>query len=232
VSAPAEREVVEEFVELGVVAFTTTRHAGDFGISAEGPSPDVRGRWERVLQQLAPAERLASARQVHGRVVLTHSGDWRGWRRIDAADGHVTATPRTALAVTIADCVPVFLAHPSGIVGLVHAGWRGVVDRVLDAGLDAMAAAGAPPEEIRVHLGPAISGRHYEVGPDVYRQLTGWETIRPRRVDLRALLAEQARERGVVHLSASASCTRENADQFFSHRGGDSGRQIGVIVAP
>jgi len=230
VNTPAEREVVEQFAELGVLAFTTTRHAGDFGIRAEGPSPDVRGRWERVLEQLAPAERLASARQVHGRIVLTHSGDWRGWRRIDGADGHVTATRGTALAVTVADCVPVFLAHPSGIVGLVHAGWRGVVDRVLDAGLDAMDAAGAPKDEVRVHLGPAISGRHYEVGPDVYRQLTGWDTIRPRRVDLRALLAEQARERGVVHLTASVSCTRENADQFYSHRGGDTGRQIGVIV--
>jgi YfiH family protein len=184
-----------------------------------------------LLRDLAPAARLASARQVHGRTVLTHGGDWQGWRRIDGADGHVTATRGTALAVSVADCVPVFLAHRSGVVGVLHAGWRGVVAHIVQAGLDAMAALGAPVDEVHVHLGPAISGRAYEVGPDVYRQLTDWETLRPRRVDLRALLAEQARAAGVRHLSASHWCTRENNDRFFSHRAGDAGRQLAVILA-
>jgi YfiH family protein len=220
---------VGEFASIGVVAFTTTRDAGDFGIPPDGPGPVEQGRWEQLLRGLSPAARLASARQVHGRTVVTHSGDWTGWRRVDGADGHVTATPATILAVSVADCVPIFLAHPNGAVGLLHAGWRGVAGRMLDAGLDAMAALGAPPNEVRVHLGPAISGRNYEVGPDVYQQLTGWETVRPRSVDLRALLAEQARERGVVHLSASIACTRDDP-RFFSHRGGDAGRQVAVIV--
>jgi YfiH family protein len=162
--------------------------------------------------------------------VVTHSGDWTGWRRLDAADGHVTSTPRTALAVTVADCVPVFLAHESGAVGVLHAGWRGVAGRVLASGLSAMSVLGAPPQDVHVHLGPAISGRNYEVGPDVYQQLTGWETARPRGVDLRALLAEQARALGVRHLSGSVACTRDDP-RFFSHRGGDAGRQIAVIVA-
>src|SRR5205085_5975806 len=126
--------------------------------------------------------------------------------------------PGTVLAVTVADCVPVFLAHPSGIVGLLHAGWRGVAARMLDAGLDAMESIGAPVNDVHVHLGPSISGRHYEVGPDVYMQLTGWETLRPRRVDLRALLVEQARDRGVASVTASHRCTREDNNMFFSHR--------------
>jgi YfiH family protein len=225
-------EPVEQFQALGIVAFTTTRDAGDFGVPLDGPTAVARRHWETLLTTLAPAERLASARQVHGRVVLHHSGGWTGWRRVDGADGHVTRTPRTALAVTVADCVPVFLAHASGVVGVLHAGWRGVVDHMLDAGLDAMEALGVPVEEVHVHLGPAISGRHYEVGPDVYRALTGWETVHSRRVDLRALLFEQARARRIVHLTASPSCTREDGNRFFSHRGGDTGRQVAVIVAP
>jgi hypothetical protein len=231
VISPDPRERVAEFAALGVLAFTTTRAAGDYGISAEGPGPAERRKWESMLRSLAPVERLASARQVHGVAVITHSGDWSGWRRLDSADGHVTATPGTALAVTVADCVPVFLAHPSGAVGVLHAGWRGVAGRVLDAGLVAMAALAAPAHELYVHLGPAISGRNYEVGPDVYERLTGWPTVHARSVDLRALLAEQARERGVIHLSASVACTREDSGRFFSHRGGDAGRQIAVIVA-
>ena len=227
-----EREAVAAFAGLGVTAFTTTRHAGDFGVPADGPTASVRTKWEGLLAEVEGAQRLVSSRQIHGRVVLTHEGDWTGWRRLEGADGHVTATRGTALAVSVADCVPVFLAHPSGIVGVLHAGWRGVVARMLDAGLDAMNALGAPPEETHVHLGPAISGRQYEVGVDVYRELTGWETQRPRRVDLRALLAEQARARGIRHLSASSFCTKEDNDRFFSHRAGDAGRQVAVIVAP
>lgn len=225
-------EPVEAFAALGIRAFTTTRAAGDFSVPPEGATPEVRARWEALLQTLEPARRLASARQVHGRSVLTHADDWAGWRRADGADGHVTAASGTALAVSVADCVPVFLAHPRGAVGVVHAGWRGVAARALDAGIDAMAALGAPPEELHLHLGPAISGRQYEVGPDVYRELTGWETVRARRVDLRALLAEQARERGVRNLTASHYCTKENHDRFFSHRAGDPERQVAVIVAP
>lgn len=229
--SPGGHERVAEFASLGVLAFTTTRDAGDFGIPPEGPGIAERRKWESLLKELDRVERMASAKQVHGTAVITHSGDWTGWRRLEAADGHVTATPGTALAVTIADCVPVFLAHTSGAVGVLHAGWRGVAGGVLGAGLAAMAALGAPSNEVHVHLGPAISGRNYEVGPDVYEQLTGWSTVRPRNVDLRALLAEQARERGVVHLSASVACTREDSDRFFSHRGGDAGRQVAVIVA-
>jgi YfiH family protein len=224
------REPVDAFASLGVSAFTTTRQAGDYGVPADGPTPQIRDRFEALLASLAPAERIVSAKQVHGRTVVTHDDGWSGWRRIEGADGHVTRNPHTALAVTIADCVPVFLAHPSGAIGVLHSGWRGVVARILDAGLDAMEALGAPAAETHVHLGPAISGRHYEVGPDVYEQLTGWETIRARNVDLRALIAEQARERGVKHLSASPYCTKADNDRFFSHRAGDAGRQLAVIA--
>lgn len=231
-AAVETREPVEAFAAIGIRAFTTTRAAGDFGVPADGVTAEVRARWNALLESLGSARRLASARQVHGRNVLTHGGDWDGWRRVEGADGHVTATGGTALAISVADCVPVFLAHASGVVGVVHAGWRGVAARALDAGIDAMVALGAPADELYLHLGPSISGRQYEVGPDVYRQLTGWETVRARRVDLRALLAEQARERGVRNLTASHYCTKEDNDRFFSHRAGDPERQVAVIVSP
>ena len=82
-----------------------------------------------------------------------------------------------------------------------------------------------------MHLGPAICGRCYQVGPEVFEQLTGWSTLRSRSVDLRALLAEQGRDGGVRHLSASPHCTKCDNEQFFSHRCGDAGRQVAVIRA-
>jgi copper oxidase (laccase) domain-containing protein len=82
-----------------------------------------------------------------------------------------------------------------------------------------------------MHLGPAICGRCYEVSPDVFEQLTGWQTIRNRNVDLRALLAEQAKESGVKQITASPYCTKCDNDRFFSHRAGDKERQISVLIS-
>src|SRR2546425_253789 len=83
--------------------------------------------------------------------------------------------------------------------------------------LGRLSTLGLEAGDALVHLGPAICGRCYEVGPDVYEQLTGWQTMRHRNVDLRALLAEQAKNAGVRRISASAYCTRCDNDRFFSH---------------
>jgi YfiH family protein len=227
---PASVEPVAEFAGLGLRAFTTTRTTGTYRLDGTDAVGDVVPRWHGLQTGLG-VSRLASARQVHGAEVLLHAGGWRGWLRYDGADGHVTTVPRTALAVSVADCVPVFLAHPGGAVGLLHAGWRGTVDGIMARGLASLAAWQVPLDEVHVHLGPAICGRCYEVGPDVYHRLTGGRVSRPALVDLRAVLARQAGAAGVRHLSVSPRCTRCDNDRFWSHRAGDAGRQLGVIVS-
>lgn len=222
---------IPAFEAIGLRAFVTTRAAGSFGFPEQGDDPVARDRWLALQQALAEhgAPRLASARQVHGTRVLVHGGDWDGWVRVEGADGHLL-TAGGAAAVTVADCVPVLLGHASGRVAAVHAGWRGVAGGILAEAVQAFAAQGVPAAELVLHLGPAICGRCYEVGPDVYRQLTGWETRHARHVDLRALLAEQAKALGVTRWTASGECTRCDNDVLFSHRAGDAGRQIAVIV--
>ena len=71
----------------------------------------------------------------------------------------------------------------------------------------------------------------YEVSADVYRQLTGTDPGKPTTVDLRSLIADHAHARGVSRITTSSSCTRCNNDRFYSHRAGDVGRQLGVIIA-
>lgn len=223
-------EPVREFAPIGIRAFTTTRANGTFRLDGADAAGEVVARWHG-LQAALGTSRLASARQVHGDHVLIHGGGWRGWLRYDGADGHVTHIPRTALAVGIADCVPVFLAHPNGTVGVLHAGWRGVAAGILGKGLATMAAFRAPAAEVYVHAGPAICGRCYEVSPDVYEQLTGSRVKAATLVDLRVVLARQAGAAGVRHFSQSVLCTKCDGARLFSHRGGDAGRQVGVIVA-
>ncbi len=232
-SLDVPREEVADFAALGVIAFTTTRQAGTFGTAGREPVAEVMGRWWSLVEELrAYSPRLATARQVHGTHVLVHRLTWDGWLRSDAADGHVAPERGTALAVTVADCVPVFVAHASGAAALLHAGWRGTAARILEQGIAELRKAGLAARDLRVHLGPSICGRCYEVGPDVYAQITGRTTSAATRVDLRAILAGQARDLGIDQVTISERCTRCDNDRFFSHRAGDAGRMLAVMVAP
>jgi YfiH family protein len=226
-------EPIEDFRDFGIDAFTTTRKAGTFGTNGDDPVSSVMGRWYSLQTDLArTAPRLVTARQVHGARVVTHGSGWRGWLRIEDADGHLAAERGTAMAVTVADCVPLFLAHPSGVAALLHSGWRGTVAGILGTALGLFQGLGLRLSDLAVHLGPAICGTCYEVSPDVHAQLTGKVVERPTPVDLRDVLASQAQARGVRRITVSPFCTRCHQDRFFSHRGGDAGRQIGVLTVP
>jgi copper oxidase (laccase) domain-containing protein len=252
VTAPAtrpgipEREPVAELARIGITAFTTTRAHGDFSLAEPADVAANATRWQALPHSLEPKPvGLVSSKQVHSAEISVRHEPWDGWERLEGFDAHLVLAEGGAAAVTVADCVPVFIAHPSGAVAMVHAGWRGTAARILPKALETLQSAldsrpatqdqtlGARLSALdcSIHLGPAICGRCYEVGPDVYEQLTGWTTLRSRNVDLRALLAEQAKECGVTNVSASAWCTKCDNDRFFSHRAGDAGRQIAVIVA-
>jgi YfiH family protein len=226
------REKVEAFASIGIEAFITTRAAGDYGLGEGDPPAAAVARWNALHAEFAAvAPRLVSARQVHGDNILEHGSGERGWTRYEGADGHITKGTGVACVVTVADCVPVFIAHPSGAVALLHAGWRGTAAKIVQKGIARMVDRGLDAADLRIHLGPAICGRCYQVGPDVFEQLTGWQTVRNRNVELRALLAEQAKEVGVRQLTASPHCTKCDNDRFFSHRAGDAQRQVAVIVS-
>jgi polyphenol oxidase len=216
----------------GIRAWTTTRGNGSFGLGSDEPVGTVFGRWAALQSDLMGLgiERLACAHQVHGNRISHHTNAWRGWLREQGVDGHVTTMPGTALAVTIADCTPVFVAHPKGAVAALHAGWRGTAERILDVGLDLFERLGFPSAECHVHLGPAICGPCYEVGPEVLTAVTGRPAAHKGRLDVRAVLAEQAGRRGILSLTSSSACTRCHNGRFFSHRAGDAGRQLGVIA--
>ncbi len=236
-SAPAgpngEYLAFDTFADWGIQAIVTTRRAGSFASAGDAPIGDVLARWSALQQFAAGGEmgRLATARQVHGAELLEHGGTWRGWLRGPAADGHVALARGTTLAVTVADCVPVYVAHPSGAIALLHSGWRGTVAGILRSAIRRLASAGHAPAELRVLTGPAICGACYEVSPDVYRQLTRTDVDRPATVALDVVIGQQARDAGVRDVYTSDLCTRCDNDRLFSHRAGDPGRQLGVFSA-
>ncbi len=224
------RESIPEFEALGIEAFTTTRAAGTFGLAGTEPVGEVMSRWTNLLAE-SGARGICVAPQVHGTTVLAHARPWDGFLRTPPADGHATLERGIALSVMAADCAPVFLAHPSGAVAIAHSGWRGTEAKIVHQAIRVLGRAGLAPDELYVHIGPAICGRCYEVSADVRARLTGETSNRPGNVDIRSLIAEQAASAGVSRISVSASCTRCDNDLFFSHRAGDTGRQLAVIVA-
>lgn len=205
----------------------------DLGMFSDAStSRAVLGNWER-LRQASGCPRVVHAHQLHGAEVRLHARGPAGLHVAEPCDGHATASEGTLLAVTVADCVPVSVVDPRRrSVALLHAGWRGAAAGILERGLSVLAERmGSPPAELLVHLGPAICGRCYEVGPEVFRGLGLPEPAEPALLDLRSVLARRALAAGVpaAGITVSAHCTRCGGSGLFSHRGGDRARQAGFL---
>lgn len=213
-----------------VVQGTTGRGAdssADMGLFGDTPVGETMRRW-RTLRADLSIPRAVHSLQVHEDRVLGHGDGPPGLSVSEGFDGHVTDRPGILLTVSVADCVPIFLVDPAARrIALLHGGWRGTARRILLAGLDRL---GGEIADIRIHLGPAICGQCYEVGPEVHEALGLPAPAGPTPVDVRAVLARQALEVGVQcdHISISEHCTR-CGDGFFSHRAGQPGRQLGVL---
>ena len=115
-------------------------------------------------------DHLLSVNQVHSPDVLHVTAPLPDRPRADAM---VTTTPGLALGILTADCQPVlFCDAKAGVIGAAHAGWRGTRDGVLEATVDAMERLGATRGGIAAVIGPTISQRNYEVGPEFYEAFT------------------------------------------------------------
>jgi polyphenol oxidase len=191
---------------------------------------------------LAP-DRLVTVHQVHSATVLTLDAPPEGRPQADAI---VTATPGIGLGILTADCQPVLFADPrAGVIGAAHAGWRGAMAGVLEATLDAMAALGADPEDTFAAIGPAISPRAYEVGPEFLATFLADDPGNARffaqgtgdrmHFDLPAYGLARLRAAGIGHAVWTRHCTFSDSDRFYSYRRtvkageADYGRLISII---
>ncbi len=130
-----------------------------------------QGRIPEVLVgYLSAGVTVHRPQQVHGALVLPASAAaLEPWPE---ADGLVSDAAAQSLWVCGADCTPVLLADPrSGRVAACHAGWRGVAARILPAAVAQLEAAGSRAADLRVALGPAVSGECYQVRREVSEQV-------------------------------------------------------------
>ncbi len=190
-------------------------------------------------------DHLLSVFQVHSATAIALDRPLAGER--PQADAIVSATPGLALGILTADCAPVLFADAeAGVVGAAHAGWKGALNGVLEATLDAMEALGADRNDISATIGPCISQRNYEVGQEFLENFLAEDADFSRffaqgrnpdhyQFDLPSFCLQQLREAGVGAADWTGHCTYADPDRFYSYRRAthmkeaDYGRLISVI---
>ena len=216
-------------------AVSTTRAGGVGGGELDLGRTDaperLAGNRARLLAAIGQT-RVQWLKQVHGAKV--HRA-----RRAGAAveaDAVWTDVPGVAVAVTIADCIPVAVTDAgASVVAVMHCGWRGAVGGVIEATLGELPV---DANDLRAWLGPGICGRCYEVGADVYESALVWpggaETFSPTGVegkwlfDLPAYVAGRLRAAGVSDVCRSDACTFHDGRFFSYRRDGETGRMATV----
>ena len=223
-------ELTEWFERYGLVAGITTRPLS-LGLWSDEPVGQVTGRWRAFRAAFgARFPAIVLSHQVHGTEVRWHETLPEGWLILDGLDGHATSDRGVLLTITVADCIPVYLTVPhKGAIALMHAGWRGAAGGVLGRCVELLQRHGfAKTSDIVMHCGVGICGDCYEVGSEVADQfgLSGASHL-----DLRDILAQQARGLGIQDVSISPWCSAEGRDRFFSHRasGGRDGRMVAYL---
>lgn len=189
---------------------------------------------------------LVSLYQVHSPDVEVVTGPWGGER--PKADAMVTVSQNVALGVSSADCGPILFADGEArVIGAAHSGWKGAFSGVVGATVTAMEKLGARRERILAVLGPTISAKAYEVGPEFIerfkaenrtyaRFFTPSERAAHAMFDLPAFIALKAQEAGIGRFVDMGLCTYGDETRFFSyrrttHRGeADYGRLISAIA--
>jgi purine-nucleoside/S-methyl-5'-thioadenosine phosphorylase / adenosine deaminase len=201
-------------------------HVGD---EAAAVSENRRALWSVVAPGASPP---IMAEQVHGThaAVVGAADSGRGWSTRDTAmpdtDALVSREAGVALAILVADCAPVALVAPEGVLAVAHAGWRGLAGGVIEATLQRMAGLGAgPPREYQAVVGPCIRACCYEIGEEVWRHfpnecLVPAKSPHARQLDLMAAVAHRLQEAGLPlqQIRTFGLCTACHPELFFSHR--------------
>jgi YfiH family protein len=202
----------------------TDRGDGDFHV--DQPAEELAALRQRTMQGT-----WTWLRQVHGAIVVTvtHSGEGAG----SSADAAVTVVPGIVLAVQTADCVPVVFVG-EGVVGVAHAGWRGIVEGVLPATVERMRDLGAT--DILATIGPCIRPSHYEFGAAELDEVAAASSDAVRSVtndgkpalDMAAAARVALENAGVERVTDLGHNTAD--ERFHSHRTrADGGRQVSVV---
>lgn len=195
--------------------------------SADDPAAVAENRRRAAAVFGVGPENLITCYQIHSeRVVETASP----WRERPQADGVATRAAGLVCGALAADCAPVLMADAEArVAAAVHAGWRGALEGVVEAGVAAMVALGAAPEGIVAAVGPCIGQASYEVGaefvqafedrsPDFARFFASGAAPDKRQFDLPGFVLSRLEAAGVLRREWIGRDTCAEGATFFSNR--------------
>ncbi|AGT05892.1 hypothetical protein cgp_2365 [Corynebacterium glutamicum MB001] len=185
-------------------------------------------------------DKVVYMEQIHSNTVTVIDEAPADGQAVEATDALVTTQRGLALAVLVADCVPVLLSDTdAGVIAAVHAGRMGARNGIVAKTIAKMEELGAKPSRIHALMGAAASGANYEVpeamARDVEAKLPGSiarTTKGTTGLDIRAGLLRQMLSLGVQMIDSDPRCTIEDEDLFSYRREGTTGRQAGVVWLP
>ncbi|MDA0237313.1 MAG: peptidoglycan editing factor PgeF [Proteobacteria bacterium] len=172
--------------------------------------------------------------QVHGNTVVTAEAS----NTTTKADALYTRRQRTVCGIMTADCLPVLITNHSGNeVAVAHAGWRGLAEGLLRQTIIRFACH---PNDLVVHLGPAISQKNYVVRQDLLKQFIGLDSTYQKYfvpdsqggyfADLYGIARHQLLQLGVRSIFGGNQCTFAQKDIFFSNRREQPTGRIGTLI--
>ncbi|ALP50596.1 peptidoglycan editing factor PgeF [Corynebacterium glutamicum] len=185
-------------------------------------------------------DKVVYMEQIHSNTITVIDEAPADGQAVEATDALVTTQRGLALAVLVADCVPVLLSDTdAGVIAAVHAGRMGARNGIVAKTIAKMEELGAKPSRIHALMGAAASGANYEVpeamARDVEAKLPGSiarTTKGTTGLDIRAGLLRQMLSLGVQMIDSDPRCTIEDEDLFSYRREGTTGRQAGVVWLP
>ena len=216
------------------------------GTGSDDEPARIRENRRRVAEWMGVGpDNLLSLPQVHSPDAIIVREPFAGER--PKADALVTDRPGLALGASAADCGPILFADgEAGVIGAAHAGWKGALTGVLESTIAAMESLGARRDRIVAVLGPSISQRNYEVGPEFIARFADVDPANlryfapsPRQghalFDLNSYTVDRLSRAG-VQAGMIGRCTYAEEDLFFSYRRtthrkeADYGRLISAIA--
>lgn len=204
-----------------VLSAYSSKSDGNMSLMPENKEA-LKSRENFLQTQQVSLENLVSTGLVHGDKIALVSTQERG-KLISQTDGLITQDKNVFLSVTFADCLPIFYFVPKhNIVGLAHAGWRGVAKNLAAKMVQVLSQDFQVKEsEILVGIGPHICQQHYQVGAEVTRAFAQYpEALDSDYLDLEKVVKTQLGDAGVLsaNISSNNLCTFERSDLFFSYR--------------
>lgn len=251
-----EYYTVPEFFEAGFYNMFTTKNNGhsfengelNFGTNCDDTPDAILQNYTDVLQlmNLTPQQAVKS-KQTHSDITLTVDHTYGGEgitkeQRYNEADGLITTQKDLAILIFFADCVPVLIADKKQkIIAAVHSGWKGTQKNIVGKACKKLITEhGCNPDDLICAIGPCISVCHFEVGEDVYCDMTSLygEEIGKKDgdkfyLDLKKAVKTQLMAHGIndKNIAISDRCTVCDEELYSYRREGEKAGRMAAFIA-